>query len=79
MSLQIKKIALIRQLLKHDDKRSVIKSIKKRHVIRLTLKNFFDDEFAASKFLQRELKSSISFMHFSSNRRLYINLNVSKK
>ena len=77
--LQIRKIAFIRQLFKHNSKRSVIKLTKKKHVIRLTLNNFSENEVAAFKLLQRELKSSIFLMHFNSNRRLYIDLNASKK
>ena len=79
LSLQIKKIAFIRQLFKHDDKRNVIKSVRKKHVIRLTLENLFDDEFVAFKLLQRELRNLILFVHFNLNRRLYIDLNASKK
>ena len=53
LSLQIKKTAFTRQFFKHDDddKRNVIKSIKKKHAIRLTLENSFDDELIAFKLL----------------------------
>ena len=79
LSLQIRKIALICQFLKYDDKWSVIKSVRKKHVIKLILNNFSDEKIIAFKLLQRELKSSIFLMHFNFDRRLYIDLNASKK
>ena len=53
--------------------------MRKKYVIKLILNNFFDEKIIAFKLLQRELKSLISLMHFNSDRRLHINLNISKK
>ena len=79
LSLQIKKIAFTHQLSKHDNKWSVIKSMRKKHVIKLILNNFSNEKITAFKLLQRKLKNSIFLMHFNFDRRLYIDLNVLKK
>ena len=53
--------------------------MKKKHVIKLILNNSSNEKITAFKLLQQKLKNSIFLMHFSSNRRLYIDLNASKK
>ena len=79
LPLQARKTALTRQLPKHDGKRSVIGPVRKKHAIKLVLDNPSDEEIAAFKLLQRELGSPISLVHFSPDRRLYIDLDASKK
>lgn len=81
-SLQLRKIMLTRKLSKHDikkNKRTISKLARKRHFIRIMIDNLIDEKIESFRSLQRELDSLIILMHFDLSRRLYVNLDASKK
>ena len=74
-SLQTRKTTLIKTLL--IDKS--FDSIRKKHSSRLTLKNSNDEKYQTFYKLQNVFVNSIFLVYFDSNRRFYIDFDVSKR